>query len=298
MAVTKGLGKGLNSLLGVDLDEINDNSAKLNTNNNGPIEIPLQDIDTNIDQPRKHFDKDALAELADSIRIHGVIQPIVVTRVGLRFMIIAGERRYRACQIAGKHTIPVIIKNYTKEEIHEISLIENLQREDLNAMEEARGIKRLMNECNRTQEQVAERLSKSRSAIANTLRLLTLTEQVQHLIEDGSLSPGHARPLIVINDPALQLKLAQQAIDGKLTARQMEKLVQDKLNPPQKEVPPTTIELKQLIANMQRVFATKVSGIGNNTKGRIYIDYFTTDDLDRICKLVYDWINDNNRYED
>lgn len=294
MAANKGLGRGLGSLLGLDIDDLTNDTK--NSTNSISIEISLADIDTNTEQPRKHFDQQALAELADSIRIHGVIQPIVVTRVGLRFMIIAGERRFRASQLAGKQTIPAIIKNYTKQEIHEISLIENLQREDLNAMEEARGIKRLMNECNRTQEQIGERLSKSRSAIANTLRLLTLTEQVQQLIEDGSLTPGQARPLIVITDPRLQIELAKRAVDDKLTARQMEKIVQDKLNPPTKvEKPPVPSELKQLIANMQRAFATKVSGIGSNTKGRIYIDYYTTDDLDRICKLVNDWNKANNK---
>ena len=162
------------------------------------VKIALSDIDPNFEQPRKNFDEDALNELAESIKIHGVIQPIVVVPVGKRFMIIAGERRFRASKLAGKTDIPAVIRHYTQQQIKEISLIENLQREDLSPIEAARAIKVLMNEFNMTQETAADRIGKSRSAVANTLRLLTLSDEVIKLIEDGRLSAGHARTLVVV----------------------------------------------------------------------------------------------------
>lgn len=312
MSNNKGLGRGFASLMGLnDLDDLNrkddtaqeeQNSAVHNGNNathgnttheQNVVTIEIADIDPNREQPRKHFDQDALNELADSIRIHGVIQPIVVTPVGQRFMIIAGERRFRASQLAGKTTIPAIIRTYTPQQIKEISLIENLQREDLNPIEAGRAIRTLMTEFNMTQETAADRIGKSRSAIANTLRLLTLDDGVIELIEQGRLSAGHARTLVVVPKES-QLKLALKGCDNQLNVRDMEKLVRDFLNPQPKEKVEKvqTIELKELVGNMQRTFATKVSAVGNDTKGRIYIDYFTKDDLDRICHLVSQWMEE------
>ncbi|MBR2974399.1 MAG: ParB/RepB/Spo0J family partition protein [Clostridia bacterium] len=296
MAGNKGLGRGYASLLGLnDVDELvkpttptTDTAGK----EGAEILLSIADIDPNYEQPRKTFDETALAELAQSIATHGVIQPIVVTPIGKRFMIIAGERRFRASKLAGKTQIPAVIKHYTPQQIKEISLIENLQREDLNPIEAGRAIKTLMTEFNMTQEMAADRIGKSRSAIANTLRLLTLDEGVIELIEKGRLSAGHARTLVVVADKQQQYKLALKACDNQMNVREMEKAVKDYLNPKPKKPVNTerSLELEELVNNMQRAFATKVSAVGNGNKGRIYVDYFTKDDLDRICALVDDWM--------
>ena len=293
----KGLGRGFASLMGMndfDVTPVDENKSQ-----DGVVMISLMDIDPNYEQPRKTFDEDALAELAESIKIHGVIQPIVVTPIGQRFMIIAGERRFRASKLAGKTEIPAIVRNYTPQQIKEISLIENLQREDLSPIEAARAIKTLMTEFNMTQEVAADRIGKSRSAVANTLRLLTLSDDVIQLIEKGRLSAGHARTLVVV-PTAEQYKLALKGCDNQLTVREMEKMVREYLNPKQKpqKVVEESRELRDLVGNMKRTFATKVSAVGNGTKGRIYIDYFTADDLDRICKLVEEWMSEKFRKEE
>ena len=307
----KGLGRGFASLMGLnDIDELTQPQQQQKTsvaenaaeaaNGDNVVRISLLDIDPNREQPRKNFDEEALNELAESIRMHGVIQPIVVTPVGKRFMIIAGERRFRASKLAGQTDIPAIIRQYTPQQIKEISLIENLQREDLSPIEAARAIKTLMTEFNMTQEVAADRIGKSRSAVANTLRLLTLSDDVISLIEQGRLSAGHARTLVVV-PPVHQLQLALKGCDNQLTVREMEKLVREFLNPkPKKEKPAVeeSKELKSLVSNMQRAFATKVSALGNGRKGRIYIDYFTSDDLDRICSLVEDWMSDKFRKDE
>ena len=296
----KGLGRGIAALMGMnDIDELTQPQQQNTTtetagsdNADSVVRLALIDIDPNREHPRKKFDEDALNELADSIRVHGVIQPIVVTPIGKRYMIIAGERRFRASKIAGQTDIPAIIRQYTPQQIKEISLIENLQREDLSPIEAARAIKTLMNEFSMTQEAVADRIGKSRPAVANTLRLLTLSDDVIALIEQGRLSAGHARTLVVV-PPVHQLQLALKGCDNQLTVREMEKLVREFLNPkPKKEKPVVeeSKELKSLVSNMQRAFATKVSALGNGRKGRIYIDYFTADDLDRISSMVEEWM--------
>ena len=303
----KGLGRGFASLMGLnDMENVTtpqqpqaEITAKREDSDNVVL-ISLLDIDPNYEQPRKTFDEDALKELADSIRVHGVIQPIVVTPIGKRFMIIAGERRFRASKLAGKSEIPAIVRNYTPQQIKEISLIENLQREDLSPIEAARAIKTLMTEFNMTQEVAADRIGKSRSAVANTLRLLTLNDDVIALIEQGRLSAGHARTLVVVPSEH-QYKLALKGCDNQLTVREMEKMVREFLSPkPDKQKPSIqdSKELVSLVSNMQRAFATKVSAIGNGRKGRIYIDYFTSDDLDRICSLVEDWMSEKFIKED
>ena len=300
MAGNKGLGRGFASLLGLndadDINPINISDTVTPTSDDAVVAIPLTDIDPNFEQPRKNFDEDALNELAESIKLHGVIQPIVVVPVGRRFMIIAGERRFRASKIAGKTSIPAVIRHYTSQQIKEISLIENLQREDLSPIEAARAIKVLMNEFNMTQEMAADRIGKSRSAVANTLRLLTLSDDVIALIENGRLSAGHARTLVVVPQQS-QYKLALKACDNQMTVREMEKMVREFLNPKKVEQKPVeeSKELKDLVGNMQRAFATKVSALGNGNKGRIYIDYYTADDLDRICKLIDEWMRESFR---
>ena len=278
----KGLGKGLGALLG-DLDFNDDENIGVG---NTAVEIALDKIDRNEDQPRKNFDEVALSELVNSIRIHGVITPIILVEKGDRYMIIAGERRWRASKRAGLKTIPAIVRNYTKEQIREISLIENLQREDLNPIETATAIKELMEECDYTQEKVAERIGKSRTLVTNTLGLLTLPQPVIDLISAGRLSAGHAKVLISLNDTDAQCALALKGVDGKLSVRKFEELVKSYRNPKTKVAREQSLELKDLVTRMQRTFATKVSVLGNDKKGRIYIDYYNRDDLDRIAEIL------------
>lgn len=300
----KGLGRGLESLFSVYRDndvvtsEVNDNieevpevkvvkMAPIQDKIKGDMveQIDVGMIDPNKDQPRKVFDQNALNELAASIKIHGIIQPIVLNKVGDRYMIIAGERRWRAAQIAGLKSVPAIVKEYDKRQIKEISIIENLQREDLNPMEAARAIKQLMDEYGWTQEVVADRLGKSRPVIANTIRLLNLEPEVIEMIESGKLSAGHARSLVAVNNREAQIKLAKQVCEKKLTVRDLEKAVKQGKNGGASTAH-QSIELKQLIHDMQKVFGTKVSALGNDQRGRIYIDYYSVDDLQRVYDLV------------
>lgn len=249
--------------------------------------IKIDSIETNPDQPRTRFDQAALQELAASIKNYGVIQPILVTELGDgKYELIAGERRMRASMLAGLSTIPCIVKSFSESDRAEIALIENLQREDLNPVEEAKAYRALMDKSGMTQEELANKLGKSRPAIANSLRLLTLSPNVLELVEAGRLSAGHARTLAVIKDQKVQESYAKAAADKKMSVRQLERMVAHYLNPKK----PTRIynspELKELVNNMQHTFGTKVKAIGNNEKGRIYIDYYTKDDLIRIYDLV------------
>ena len=256
----------------------------------GISEIEIASIFANPNQPRKVFDEVALRELADSISKHGVLSPIIVNRSGDRFMIIAGERRFRASKMAGLSKVPVIIKNYNERQIKEISLIENLQREDLNPIEAANAMKALMTDYGLTQEELADRIGKSRPSVANTLRLLSLAPEVMQLVTDGSLSAGHARTLVSVPSHD-QIKLAKQALKDGCSVREMERRVKEYFLPPEekakkKQKMELSLELKELIGDMQRVFGTKVNAIGNDKKGRIYIDYYTRDDLDRLSELL------------
>lgn len=291
MSSNKGLGRGLEALFGVfDDNNSYDNITNKNTKtNNGVLEIDITKVKPNPNQPRKNFDPDALNELASSIKVHGIVQPIVVNQESNgEYMIIAGERRWRAANICGLKTVPAVVKNYTEKQVKEISIIENLQREDLNPIEAARAIKQLMDEYGLTQEVVSERIGKSRSNIANTLRLLTLYPDVIDMVEVGKLSAGHARCLVVVEDQTEQIKLAQIAVSKNLSVRDLEKMVKNHMHPTNKVVvkQEQSLELKELINQMQKTFATKVSAIGNDNKGRIYIDYYTRDDLDRIAELL------------
>ncbi len=295
MSANKGLGKGLSALfqsteedysktLGVTAEDIK----------SGVLELPLKEVYANPNQPRKVFDDKALGELASSIKLNGVIMPIVVNKDGNgKYMIIAGERRYRASKLAGKDTIPAIVKEYDERRVKEISLIENLQREDLNPIEAAMAMKQLMDDYNLTQEELAERIAKSRSAVANTLRLLTLDNEVVKLVANGKLSAGHARTLVTL-PLDMQKKIANNTVKNGMSVRDVEKAVKDYFNPPSeakktkqaKQAAEMSAELKDLISRMQQTFGTKVAAIGNNKKGRIYIDYYTTDDLDRLTEIV------------
>lgn len=284
----RGLGRGLSSLFGgIDLEE--GESVLVGDEQNLAKEVPIDQIHPNENQPRKHFDEAALLELANSIRVHGVIAPIILVKQAENdYMIIAGERRYRAAKKAGLRSMPAIVRDYTEKQIQEISLIENLQREDLNPIEVATAIRQLMNDYSYTQEEVADRIGKSRPAVANTLRLLSLTPPVIDLVAAGKLSEGHARCLVTVDNADDQLELAKRGVGDKLTVRDFEKLVKN-YHKPKEEKPKTpaqSIELRDMIERMQRVFATKVYALGNDHKGRIYIDYFSTDDLNRIHHLV------------
>ena len=216
--------------------------------------------------------------------------PIIVNKSGDRYMIIAGERRFRASKIAGLSKVPVIIKNYNERQIKEISLIENLQREDLNPIEAANAMKSLMLDYGLSQEDLADRIGKSRPAIANTLRLLSLSHEVMKMVEAGKLSAGHARALLPI--PQIdQVKFAETVVKDGLSVREIEKKVKDYFLSPEekakkKQRQELSAELKELIGDMQRVFGTKVNAIGNDNKGRIYIDYYTRDDLDRLGEIL------------
>lgn len=293
----KGLGRGLDSLLGifdkkdevVDKKPIASDKKPQNEDKNklDAVEIEIGLIDNNIEQPRKNFDPTALKELAESIKTYGVIQPILVVPKKDRYMIVAGERRFRASKLAGLKKIPAVIREYTPQQVQEISLLENIQREDLNPIETAKAMKELLSNYGWTQEELADRLGKSRPVVANFIRLLSLCPEVVAMIESGKLSAGHARSLVVVTDPNLQIKLAKDAITKKITVRDMEKAVKELNNPkPKKKQEELTIEMKDLIGTMQRKFSTKVNVVGNNKKGRIYIDYYNSDDLDRIYDLI------------
>ena len=288
-----GLGRGLDSLLKVYDNENEDVNASQSITKydmrHGDVEkIDINKIYTNPNQPRKTFDKESLYELAESIKLHGLIQPIVVNQMPDGYMIIAGERRYRASKICGLKEIDAVIKNYTNKQIAEISIIENLQREDLNPVEIAKGIKKLMDEYGLTQEKVAERLGKSRSAIANSLRILSLYPEVLELVEKGKVSFGHAKILVAVTDYALQLMLAKKIAKDKLTVRDLEKEVDSILgNKKKKKLPKLpSEELQDFISELQRKLGTKVNVIGNDKKGRIYIDYYSQDDLDRLYDII------------
>ena len=293
MKPNRGLGKGLSALFS-ETEEDYGKSLLFDeepvAKGEGVTEIDVSLIFANPNQPRKVFDEDALNELAASISKHGVIMPIIVNQSGDRYMIIAGERRFRASKIAGLSKVPVIVKTYNERQIKEISLIENLQREDLNPIEAATAMRSLMEDYGMTQEELADRIGKSRPAIANTLRLLNLSQEVIKMVANGNLSAGHARTLVAVPQYD-QIKIAEQAIKEGFSVREIEKRVRDYFNPPEEKAKKKakvelSAELKELIVDMQRVFGTRVNAIGNDKKGRIYIDYYTRDDLDRLSELL------------
>jgi ParB family chromosome partitioning protein len=252
-------------------------------------EVSISLIDNNPDQPRKNFDPTALNELAQSIKLYGIIQPILLTKRGDRYMIVAGERRFRASKLAEKKTIPAIVKDFTDAQVKEIALLENIQRQDLNPIETARAMKELMDTYGWTQETLADRLGKSRPSIANNLRLLSLCPEVIDLVEKGKLSAGHARSLVVVTNPEVQLKLANQVMNNKLTVRDMENAVKDVEKSSKKVIKSNnqlSIEMQEFKNNLERTFATKIDIKGNEKKGKIIINYYNSDDLDRIYELI------------
>ena len=278
----KGLGKGLDSLFEENSFDISER----------PItEVRISQIEPDKNQPRRDFDKDALEALAESIKIHGVISPIIVTQIDdERYRIIAGERRWRASKLAGLETMPIIIKDYTESEISEISLVENLQREDLNPLEEAFGYKKLMISYGLTQEQVAIKVSKSRSAVANSMRLLALPEGALEYVRTGELSAGHARALLALENPDDILAAANKIISEELSVRQTEELVKRmKTVKPEKQQhsPEVVLALKEMEARARVGTGNKVK-IKHSAKntGKIEIFYSSTDELEKLIDML------------
>ena len=252
--------------------------------------VKINEVEPNREQPRKDFDEDSLMELADSIKQFGILQPLIVQKKKDYYEIIAGERRWRAAKLAGIKEVPIIVKNYTDQEIVEISLIENIQRENLNPIEEAMAYKRLLEEFNLKQDEVAERVSKSRTAVTNSMRLLKLSSRVQQMIVDDMISTGHARALLAIDDEEQQFMLANKIFDEKLSVRETEKLVKALKNP-KKEVKKVKQErmfvYNDLADHMKNIIGTKVSvNPKANGKGKIEIEYYSEDELERIYDLI------------
>lgn len=289
----KGLGKGLDSLIPENKSvkpavkpEKAEESVK-----NGEQMLKINQVEPNREQPRKHFEEDALLELADSIKQYGVLQPLLVRKRKDYYEIIAGERRWRAAKLAGVKEVPVIIKEYTEQQAVEIALIENIQRENLNPIEEAMAFKKLLTEFNLKQDEVAERVSKSRTAVTNSMRLLKLGEKVQQMIIDDMITTGHARALLAIDDEEQQYLLATKIFDEKLSVRETEKLIKSLKNPKKQVKVVKTGEnafvYDDLAEKMKRVLGTKVSiSPKGNGKGKIEIEYYSDDELERMFEMI------------
>ena len=304
MAPKRGLGRGLSNLIPTD-DTTEDVSPKASKQTKAgavtktevvkKVEqtLNINRIEPNKNQPRKEFNEDALQELADSIKQFGVIEPLVVVKRKGYYELIAGERRWRAARLAGLKEVPVVIKDYDDQQIVEIALIENIQREDLNPIEEAHAYERLIQEFNLTQDEVAERVSKSRTTVTNALRLLKLTEKVQQMLIDDMLSTGHVRALITITEPQLQYETAMYILDKKLSVRETESYVKKLLNKKpkektsEKEDPELSFLYKAIENRLKESLGTKTT-IKAKTKdsGKIEIEYYSQEDLERITQLL------------
>lgn len=286
MAVKKGLGKGLDIMIPEKIESVEEKIDNVSRE----TMIHINDIEPNKSQPRKRFDEDSLQELADSIKQFGIIQPLILQKRGKLYEIIAGERRWRAARIAGLKDIPAIIKDYSPQEIVEIALIENIQREDLNPIEEAQTYQRLIQEFQLKQDEVAERVSKSRVAVTNSMRLLKLDNRVQQMVIDDMISSGHARALIPIDHGDKQYNAACKVFDEKLSVRETEKLVKSIINEkPQKEIAAAQEDdfiYRNLEDKIRSIVGTKVSiHKKNNNKGSIEIEYYSTEELERIVEM-------------
>lgn len=290
MAVKRGgLGKGLDSLIPEPkAAKFPEKQKQTEEGKNGEQLIKISKIEPNREQPRRTFEEDGLLELADSIKQFGVLQPLLVQKKNDYYEIIAGERRWRAAKIAGIKEIPVIIKEYTKKEAVEIALIENIQRESLNPIEEAMAFKRLLTEFSLKQDEVAERVSKSRTTVTNSMRLLKLDERVQQMIVDDMITTGHARALLAIEDKEQQYQLAGKIFDEKLSVREVEKLIKDLKKPKkEKKVVENAFIYKDLEERMKAVMGTKVNvNQKAKGKGKIEIEYYSDEELERIFELL------------
>ena len=297
MALKRGLGKGLDSLIPTNVmmeSEVKhatvSTASSAEEGKDGTLMVKLSKVEPNREQPRKNFDEDSLQELAESLKQFGMLQPILVQNRGDYYEIIAGERRWRAAKIAGLKEVPVIVRELTDQEIVEISLIENIQREDLNPIEEAQAYKRLLTEFHLKQDEVAERVSKSRTAVTNSMRLLKLCDEVQKMVVDDMISTGHARALISIEDPEEQYLIAQKIFDEKLSVREVEKLVKDLHKPPKppKEENKTLQAISQEISErLKQSLSTKVSvSAKQNGAGKIEIEFYNHEDLERLLERI------------
>ena len=297
MALKRGLGKGLDSLIPTNVmmeSEVKhatvSTASSAEEGKDGTLMVKLSKVEPNREQPRKNFDEDSLQELAESLKQFGMLQPILVQNRGDYYEIIAGERRWRAAKIAGLKEVPVIVRELTDQEIVDISLIENIQREDLNPIEEAQAYKRLLTEFHLKQDEVAERVSKSRTAVTNSMRLLKLCDEVQKMVVDDMISTGHARALISIEDPEEQYLIAQKIFDEKLSVREVEKLVKDLHKPPKppKEENKTLQAIYQEISErLKQSLSTKVSvSAKQNGAGKIEIEFYNHEDLERLLERI------------
>jgi len=271
-----GLGRGLDVLL-PQSDNLLETVVR---------DIPIDDVDPNAEQPRRDFDKAALEQLADSIREAGVLSPILVVENGSRYRIVAGERRYRASRLAGLTTVPCIVRSMTTEQQMEAALIENLQREDLNPIEEAAAIRSLMQECGYTQEQAAKKLGKSRPAIANSLRLLNLPKQIMDLVVAGDLSAGHARVLAGVESEARQLELAHQCVLQGYSVRRLEEMAKEKPSKPAKMPKSLSPELDMLQSSMREALGLKTTLTGTEKKGKITLAYHSAEELEHLYEVI------------
>lgn len=281
--VKRGLGRGLDALF----DSYKEEADEINADQSRIIEVSITSIDPNPNQARSKFDDEKIKELAESIRIHGVVQPIIVTSKGSRFQIVAGERRWRASRLASKDTIPAIVVEIDEKQSIEIGLIENLQREDLNPIEEAKGVQVLVDRLNLTQEEAAKRLGKSRPAVANALRLLQLSERIQKLLAEERLTAGHARALLALSDNSLRETIANTIVERELSVRETEKLIQSlnkKVNKTKtREKPSYILEIE---SGLEESLGTRVQIKPGAKKGIIEIEYYSNEDLERIMERV------------
>lgn len=291
----KGLGKGLDSLIPENKSAKVSSSESKKTEETAELKsgqqmMKINMVEPNRDQPRRNFEEDALLELADSIKQYGVLQPLIVRKRNDYYEIIAGERRWRAAKMAGVKEVPVIIKEYNEQEILEIALIENIQRENLNPIEEAMAFKKLLEEFNLKQDEVAERVSKSRTAVTNSMRLLKLDQRVQQMIIDDMISTGHARALLAIDDPEQQYVLANKIFDEKLSVRETEKLIKEIKNPKkqkEKKIIENAFIYEDIEDKMKQVLGTKVHVASKGKgKGKIEIEYYSDKELERMFEMI------------
>ncbi len=281
----RGLGKGISAFLDDTVVEAVESSE-------GVRSLKLSDVEPNKNQPRKKFDKDQLDSLASSIKEHGVIQPIVVVKSALGYEIVAGERRWRAARIAGLKEIPAIVRDYSEQELSEVALIENIQREDLNPIEEATSYRSLMDKFDLTQEEISEKVGKSRSAIANSLRLLSLEPELQKYVIDGQISEGHARCLLAVSGTVIREFIINRIIEDGLSVRQTEKLAKDLAeNKPKttrgKRPDETDFQIERIRKSIEERLGTKVMINHGKKKGKIEIEYYGNRDLDRLLELLH-----------
>lgn len=288
MAKKSGLGKGLDAILNDKYDSQALDTAEY-SDSSKIVELKIIDVEPNKEQPRKEFDKEKLDELANSISEHGVIQPIIVVKKGKTYQIVAGERRWRASKQAGLKKIPALIRDYDELKVMEVALIENLQREDLNPVEEALGYKSLMDSFALTQDKISERVGKSRSAVANSLRLLNLPEEVLKLLEAGKISTGHAKVILSVSSEKEQLQIAEIIVEKKLSVRETEALIKNK-SKTKRNVSKSSEEFKMAVKNMEnnfsKYFGTKVKIKETNGKGKIEISYYSRDEFERIAEML------------